>query len=203
MAKWNAMADAPKDRDFLVELNNGYITRGRLINGKHFGADSLGPGGHQGFDTSPKCWQDLPKPSKSAPRAKSAYTEEFEREVWGPYPRKEGTSKIAAFRKYQALSDADQLLVKRGIPIYARQKAGSEPQFIMHLEFFISKRIFETLGRGNHTVPQATTPIPTQYDWKRTLEIYRATNNWNPALGPEPGQFGCRVPPEALRAVGL
>lgn len=54
---WRPMASAPRDRDFLVQLKNGYVTRGRYINAKFFGCDSMGGGNS---NTDPLCWMELP-----------------------------------------------------------------------------------------------------------------------------------------------
>lgn len=150
-------------------------------------------------------WSDAQQPAITAPRAprrkakpkgKPQYTEEFERDVWGPYPRKEGTSKSNAFRKFEGLDDEDRAAVLRTIPIYARQKAGKEAEFICHLEFFISRRIFETIALPK--TPPTAGPAPV-IDWPRILSLYERTGNWNPAFGPAPGSPGCTVPKEFLK----
>jgi len=57
--EWKDIADAPRERDFIVLLGNGYVTRGRYIGGKAFACDSHGPC-RSGDDTEPKAWIDLP-----------------------------------------------------------------------------------------------------------------------------------------------
>lgn len=145
-------------------------------------------------------WPEMQPTSraKKSTRAKGkpAYTEEFERDVWGPYPRKEGTSKANGFRKFMALDDEDRARVIATIPAYARSKAGREAEFICHLEFFISRRIFETIALPK--TPPTAGPAPG-IDWGRVLALYARTNNWNVELGPPPGSPGCRIPKEFLK----
>lgn len=196
--KWFSMDSAPTNRDFMVELANGYISRARLHNGKHLGCDSMGP---NNSDTTPLGWSELPTPMKKKAKAKGSYTEEFERDVWAPYPRKEGTSKANAFKRFQALSDSDRALCIAAIPIYARQKAGSDVSYIKHLEFFIGGKVFETIGAANVIAVPGAPAAPV--DWQRILRIYRQTNNWNASHGPAPGQPGCVVPIAELRKAGF
>lgn len=128
-----------------------------------------------------------------APKKKTLeYTAEFESELWQPYPRKQGTSKLNAFKKWLALSPADQALVKAALPTYCRLMAGKD--HVHHLEFFISRRIFETVA-----VPDgAAAPVgPVQIDrqsWENTARIFANNSNWPRDLGPEPGRPGCRMP---------
>lgn len=133
---------------------------------------------------------------KAKPKGKPKYSEEFERDVWGPYPRKEGTSKSNAFRKFEGLDDEDRAAVIATIPAYTRMKAGSEQQYIQHLEFFISRRTFETIT-PTKTAPTAG-PAPG-IDWPRVLSLYARTGNWNVAFGAPPGSPGCLVPKEFLK----
>lgn len=56
---WRPMASAPRDRDFLVQLKNGYVTRGRYINAKYFACDGGGPS-RGSNNTEPLCWMELP-----------------------------------------------------------------------------------------------------------------------------------------------
>ena len=115
--------------------------------------------------------------------------------MWAPYPRHEGTSKAAGFRKFSGLDDADQSRVIATIPAYARRMVGKEAQFICHLEFYISRRIFDTIAPLK-VAPAAGAPA---IDWARVMRLYAATGNWNLALGPAPGGPGCKVPPEFLK----
>jgi len=128
-----------------------------------------------------------------------AYTEEFERDVWGPYQRKDGTSKANAFKKYQALPPEDQDRVKATIPIYWRMAERSK--FDHHLEFFISRRIFETvpLAGTTPTVLQAPAPAIDRPTWETFARLYETNSRWNPAWGPEPGHPRCQMPADLQR----
>lgn len=131
------------------------------------------------------------KPNK---KALGGYTEEFEREVWGPYPRKKTTSKMNGFKRFLGLSEADKALLKASIPVYAKQRAGHEESFTCHLEFFITRRMFETI-----IAPALRRDIqPPRQDWSEAMRRYRVTNDWPQELGPPPGRPGCRVPPQFL-----
>lgn len=57
MIDWQPIETAPRDRDFLAYIGNGYIGRARFLNGKFFTADNLGFG-----DTEPTHWMPLPEP---------------------------------------------------------------------------------------------------------------------------------------------
>lgn len=133
------------------------------------------------------------------PRRQIAYTEEFERDVWGPYQRKDGTSKANAFKKYQALPPEDQDRVKATIPIYWRMAERSK--FDHHLEFFISRRIFETvpLAGTTPTVLQAPAPAIDRPTWETFARLYETNSRWNPAWGPEPGHPRCQMPADLQR----
>lgn len=125
------------------------------------------------------------------------YTPEFESDIWQPYPRKARTSKINAFKKFDALSPEQKEQVKATIPHFAMATRASktEEQFIPHLEFYISRGIFETVivMPGN----SASGAEPGQFDaqtWENLSKIYKNTNNWSRQWGPEPGEKGCKMP---------
>lgn len=62
-AQWRPFVTAPTDRDFLVELKSGYVTRGRFIGGRYFACDSTGPTSRNS-DTTPNRWREIPQPPK-------------------------------------------------------------------------------------------------------------------------------------------
>lgn len=140
----------------------------------------------QTTDTKP---QEKIRPQKAKG---GKYSEEFERDIWQPYPRKEGTSKSNAFKKWEALSPEDQQRLKNSIPAYCLLKKGSD--FIHHLEFYISRRIFETIGLR---VPEGHQPAQIdRQSWENIAKIFANNSNWQRDLGPEPGRPGCRMPPD-------
>jgi len=143
----------------------------------------------QTTDTKP---QEKIRPVK--PKA-GGYTEDFETSIWQPYPRKAGTSKLNAFKKWEALSEADQALVRGALPAFVLSKRGSEEKYIPHLEFFISRRIFETVGPIGGTA-MAPAPQIDRQTWVNTARIYANNSNWPRDMGPEPGRPGCRMPPD-------
>lgn len=126
-----------------------------------------------------------------------AYSEEFETEVWQPYPFKDGTSKANAFKKYEALVPEDQQLVKATIPVYARMK--EREKFSHHLEFYISRRIFETVGMGAAVSTAAQPEFFDRKTWENLGRLYQNSSNWHREWGPEPGEPGCRMPPDLAK----
>jgi hypothetical protein len=64
VSEWKPIETAPRDQDFLVYLRNGYIARGRYVNGRHFAADSFGPSGARASDPTPTHWMPLPEPPR-------------------------------------------------------------------------------------------------------------------------------------------
>ena len=94
------------------------------------------------------CMDFPPLPASAGKRkaVKRGYTPEFETSVWGPYPRKQGTSKLDAFRKFERLSDTEKEMVVLAIPHYTKMVAGRDQDKIHHLENFIGKRISETIS---------------------------------------------------------
>jgi hypothetical protein len=56
---WKPIETAPTDGDFLVAFRSGYVTRGRLINGKYLASDSAGPSARN-TDTTATHWQPVP-----------------------------------------------------------------------------------------------------------------------------------------------
>jgi len=142
------------------------------------------------------------KPQERKRKAKGGieYTEQFENEVWGPYPRKEGTSKKKAFEKFRWLAEEDQALVIKTIPIYAKQKAGKDPEFIKHLQFFLSERIFDTIGISK-LVAGAEPQSYQQFNhrqWEKVLAKWRDDHVWRDMWGPAPWLPTTRVPVELL-----
>lgn len=129
------------------------------------------------------------KPSKK--RKVIAYTEEFERDIWGPYPMKAGTSKANAFKKWMELPDIEQQQVKTAIPVYARME--ERKKFSHHLEFFVSRRIFETVGIIDGAAPVAEMD---RNSWEIASRIYANSSNWHRQWGPEPGHPRCLMPPD-------
>lgn len=135
---------------------------------------------------------DSKKEPRKPKRAKAGeYTEEFLQSIWQPYPRKTNTSKINAFKKYTALSLGDQAALRAAIPAFALSKRGTEEQFIPHLEFFISRRIFETVAPAPGSV---TAPEIDRKTWENMAQLYASNSRWSPQFGPEPGERGCRMP---------
>ena len=198
-AKWQAMETAPRDRDFLVQLANGYITRGCFAHGR-FKPDADGFGG----DTSPLVWQELPAAWR-APRTKRAsndYTPEF-LAFYAGFPGRKGESKFDAFKAWRSLGPALQQKAVEAKPIYVQICRTKDPDFFPACAVWLRQRRFETLldqqqiGFGENAQRQAGP------DWARAVGLYKKTHNWNPAFGPAPGSPGCKVPADILRQVGL
>lgn len=122
------------------------------------------------------------KETKAAP-----YSEEFE-SFWVIYPRKLNCSKFEASKSWERLPSEMQAQALAAVPIFARQCAGKDEQYICHCATWLNQRRFETVVVP--VQPQATINI----DWPTVLKIYARTNNWNHAYGPSPEEPGYRGP---------
>jgi hypothetical protein len=122
------------------------------------------------------------------------YSEEFETEVWKPYPRKTGTSKKKAWDHWRMLTEQQQQQVKATIPVYAAQmkREGRSEEKIKWLAHFISERIYETLVAAP-AVPRAAGSAgrpfwetATRQQWIDALWLWQTNWNWKKEWGPEP-----------------
>lgn len=131
------------------------------------------------------------KSPKKKTRKAIVYAEEFERDIWGPYPMKAGTSKANAFKKWTELTEAEQQQVMIAIPVYARME--ERKKFSHHLEFFISRRIFETVGIIDGVAAKPAAEMDRD-SWKNVSRMYANSSNWHREWGPEPGHPRCLMP---------
>ena len=107
--KWQGMETAPRDRDFLVQLESGYITRARYV-----GANHLLPDDHPDHSNHwiGVCWQELPPPLKAkGARRSNDYTPEF-LAFYAGFPCRKGESKFDAFKAWRALGPTQQAQAK-------------------------------------------------------------------------------------------
>lgn len=137
------------------------------------------------------------------------YSEEFE-VLWKQAaelgaPRTKNTSKKKAWDHYRMLNLENQKKVRAAIPVFAAaMRAEGRPEDkIKHFQFFLSERIYETVGVS---APAGTSSIvdwhktATRAQWEKCLTIWRSDSNWRKAWGPEPGKPGCCVPVDLLTA---
>lgn len=139
---------------------------------------------------------DFPAPiaRRRKPKAKketkvAPYSEEFE-SFWLGYPRKLNCSKFEASKSWNRLPIEMQAQAVAALPIFARQCAGKDEQYICHAATWLNQRRWETAVVPTNPPQQA----PINIDWPVVMKIYSRTNNWNPAYGPEPGAPGFRGP---------
>lgn len=136
----------------------------------------------------------------------SPYDDEFEEQIWKPYPRKLNASKKKAWDLWRMLSPEKQQQVKDAIPIFAEsmRREGRPEDKIKHLQFWISERIYETVrlpaASSTGVVPAKTYRDATRDDWTKILKLWLMTNDWRESWGPEPGKAGCAVPADMVAA---
>lgn len=128
------------------------------------------------------------KPKKETKVA--SYSAEFEL-FWSSYPRKLNCSKFEASKSWDKLSEDMQRQALASVPIFARQCAGKDEQYICHPATWLNQRRWETVVVSLTNSPSAAISI----DWSTILKIYAKTNNWNYAYGPAPDEKGYRGPP--------
>lgn len=148
-----------------------------------------------------------PQSKTSRPAKHDApYSEEFENEVWKPYPRKLNASKKKAWDLFRMLNTENQQRVKSAIPIFAEsmRREGRPEDKIKHLQFWISERIYETVSiapaSGRASASSEWYKTATREQWAKILNIWSGTNNWSQSWGPEPGKPGCAVPVDLIAA---
>ena len=146
--------------------------------------------------------------SSSKKKDDGTYTEEFEA-VWllaaglGA-PRTRNTSKKKAYDNWRMLNSEKQEQVRGAIPTFAAaMRAEARPEDkIPHFEFWLSKRIYETVS-----APPAAAAKAVLVDWHKTakreqwikvLPHWRENYGWNPVWGPAPGKPGCMLPEDLL-----
>jgi hypothetical protein len=120
---------------------------------------------------------------------------DFKANVWAKRWKRKGHEPLPAYRAYAKLAPDLQLACKAAIERCGRmiEASASEETYRPLLASWINKRGWEAdIGASEAQGP----------DWATWVAAYRANKFWNPtALGPEPGNPGCRVPREFL--VGL
>lgn len=142
-------------------------------------------------DSGPAKQQDMP------------YSEEFEA-LWKIYPRTRNTSKKKAHDLWRMLNDENRERVRVAVPIFASamRAEGRAEDKIKHFQFFLSEKIYETVGAvpgmGTNAAQVEWWKTATREQWIRLLVLWRGDSNWRPAWGPEPGKPGCCVPEDLL-----
>jgi hypothetical protein len=138
--------------------------------------------------------KDKPQGKASKPKKDQPYSEEFETEVWQPYPRKTGTSKKKAWDYWRMLTEEKQQQVKAAIPAFAAlmKREGRGEDKIKWLAYFISERIYETVASPlivPSTPSSAAKPFwetATRQEWISALQQWAMNWNWKSYWGPEP-----------------
>lgn len=123
------------------------------------------------------------------------YTD-FLANVWAKRWKRKGHEPLPAFRAYRKLTPKDRENCKAAVERAGRGivALASEERFRPLLATWINKRGWEA--------DDGATAEGTATNWPAWVAAFRANGDWNPvALGPAPGQPGCRVPRQFL--VGL
>ncbi len=142
------------------------------------------------------------KQIRRAKQQDGAYPEEFE-VLWKQYPRTRNTSKKKAHDIWRMLNAENQARVAAAVPIFAAaMRAEGRPEDkIKHFQFFLSERIYETVGvppTGKKIADVDWWKTATREQWGKILVIWRSTNDWRQPWGPEPGKPGSCVPEDLL-----
>jgi len=151
------------------------------------------------------------KQSTSASKKKDdgAYSEDFEA-LWKlaaelGAPRTKNTSKKKAWDLYRMLNTERREIVRNAIPIFAAamRSEGRPEDKIKHFQFFLSERIYETVGVSAATggdAPVKTYKDATREEWQKVLNVWAIDSHWRSTWGPEPGKPGCAVPEDLMAA---
>lgn len=145
----------------------------------------------------------VPKGTKRAKSAKGYGDDtdplfaEFLSDVWAKRWKREGHNRFKAYVAYSRLSETDRAAVRETIGNSARRLEADRPEarFRPLLQTWINGRDWES-----DTPAQDNRPGIERETLVRWVAHHSKTGKWNPALGPAPGQPGCRVPADLLIA---
>jgi hypothetical protein len=91
---------------------------------------------------------------ENARTARGFSREEFEKEVWAPYPRTPVMSKEQTWQAWRKASDADRAAIIAAIPRYAAWLRGRKPDHpVLNAATFIRERRFEGFADAERAVP--------------------------------------------------
>jgi hypothetical protein len=127
--------------------------------------------------------------------AEKAIEQAFE-EWWKIYPRK--VAKGAARKAYaSALKKATAEQLKAGAGRYAAERAGQDERYTKHPATWLNGECWAD-ERTTVAKPNGA-KAPNDDFWRERLNHFVSTKgDWVGALGPKPGQHGCRVPGHVL-----
>jgi len=133
------------------------------------------------------------KQTRTSSKKEGVYSEEFENDIWKPYPRKLYGSKKKAWDRWRMLTGEQQAQVKAAVPLFAAGmiREGRPEDKIKHLQNFISERIYETVA-PSIVPPAAGGPAKpfwetaTRKQWGDALLQWSQNWNWSRIWGPEP-----------------
>lgn len=121
---------------------------------------------------------------------------EFATEVWAKRWTREGNNRFKAYASYSKLNDTDRAAVRASIARCTRQLEVERPEakYRPMLQTWINSRGWEADAPAHAENGSERDSIA------RWVAHHRSTGKWNPALGPAPGQLGCRIPADLLIA---
>jgi hypothetical protein len=106
------------------------------------------------------------------------------------------------------LNDENRALVAAAVPVFAAsmRSEGRPEDKIKHFQFFLSERIYETVGTADvQQKQQAATAdwhkTATREQWVKLIAIYENSSDWRAAWGPAPGKPGCCVPVDLIETL--
>ncbi len=111
---------------------------------------------HNGGDKAQIPESRFQSPEKEDARAARALSfEEFEKKVWGPYPRTPVMSQEQAWRAWCKAAEADRAAIVAAIPRYAEWLRGKKPDHpVLNVATFIVQRRFEGFAESPPAQPR-------------------------------------------------
>jgi hypothetical protein len=115
---------------------------------------------------------------------------------WAAYPRKQGKKAAqVAYGRIVSKGEATIAELLAGAKRYAAECAGKEPRYIKLPAGWLNDGRWADEGEGTAAIIKPTA-------WPECVELFKRRGFWPSNIGPQPGQHGCRAPPDVLHLHG-